>query len=203
MYRLTLFFLAILFSSQVRAQEKFGAFAGVNFGSFAPATDNFDQVYDGRFVIPEYKGGVGYKWFYLVARFKNISLEGDPMLVNPATFTTPTANWNQSVAFITARLYKYTNFLDLYGEIGVVNTSAKETITVPNSPRLSSEETKKASGAGLVLGVEKTVFKYVAINVEMEWTNARLKENLDGFAGNQPNLGGLLFGAGLSLQFRQ
>lgn len=194
--------LALCFALPAQSQPAFGAFAGGNFGSYKPYTKNFSEVYNDRYFPVGLNVGLGYNWFYIVGRFRSFSDQGQPKIQDPPSQLRAVANWKQKNSFIGTRFVKYGKFIDFFTEFGYAMATANESLDVEGFPGLTANFNQKATGFGVVFGLEKALFKYMAINGQVEWTRALVSGDAAGLSGNTPNLGGLFLGIGLNATYQ-
>jgi len=191
-----------LISTLSFGQYGVGVFAGAHGGLYSPHLPNYHQIYKTDIIPVGFQAGVGYDWFYAVGKFRSFSATGEPETFFSFPANAMQAEIEQSMSYFGVRLYDIRDYINFYAEVGYCIIQTDEMITTDNPTYQSLEQSSsfKSTGLGFTIGVEKPLFKYVAIDAQLEWTRVPHEGANSGIAGESPKVGGVLIGLGLNVR---
>lgn len=180
-----------------------GVFAGAHGGLYGSSIPGYESVYPDKVRPIGFQAGVGYDWFYLTGKFRGFTAHGYPKIYSTApTPRTMEATLRQFMSYVGMRLYKYGNSLNFYTDVGYCMIRTEEDIAATDASLRGFEQNTKfrSSGLGITVGLEKPLFRYAAIDAQLEWTNVIHRQAPGGIAAGSPKVGGILIGLGVNVK---
>jgi len=195
--------LLIAMSGLSYGQYGIGVIGGAHGGLYRSSIPGYERVYQDDVLPIGFQAGIGYDWFYLIGKFRKFGAEGQPEIYSTGVpISSMNATLTQAMSYVGMRLYDYRTNVNLYVDIGYCSIQTEEDIVSRNALMEDFEQNTKfnSSGLGITIGLEKPLFKYAAIDAQLEWTNVTHRQAPVGVAGSSPKVGGVLIGLGLNVK---